>query len=162
MSMKVGIVMGSKSDLPTMERAAKVLTELEVEYEMRILSAHRTPKQAMEWAEGAQDRGVGVLICGAGMAAHLGGVVAAHTMLPVIGVPMNASLGGMDALLSIVQMPPGVPVGSVGIGSAGARNAAWFAVRILALQDAELRQRLKLAIENMTEKVLADDASIQS
>ena len=88
--------------------------------------------------------------------------MAAHTMLPVIGVPMNASLGGMDALLAIVQMPPGVPVGSVGIGSAGARNAAWLAVRILALQDLDLRKRLQNAIEEMTEKVLADDASIQS
>ena len=162
MSAKVGIVMGSKSDLPVMERAGKVLTDLGIGYEMRILSAHRTPKQAMAWAESAQERGIGVLICGAGMAAHLGGVVAAHTLLPVIGVPMNASLGGMDALLAIVQMPPGVPVGTVGIGSAGARNAAWLAARILALQDAELRQRLEQAIKDMTEKVLADDASIQS
>jgi len=162
MGMKVGIVMGSKSDLETMKRAATVLEELGIEYEMRILSAHRTPKQAMSWAESAQDRGVGVLMCGAGMAAHLGGVVAAHTLLPVIGVPMNASLGGMDALLATVQMPPGVPVATVGIGSAGARNAAWLAARILSLQDAELRQRLQAAIEKMTEKVLADDAAIQS
>ena len=159
---KVGIVMGSKSDLPTMERAGKVLDQLGIEYEMRILSAHRTPKQAMAWAESAQDRNVGVLICGAGMAAHLGGVVAAHTLLPVIGVPMNASLGGMDALLATVQMPPGVPVGTVGIGSAGARNAAWLAARILSLSDDQLRSRLQQAISEMTEKVLQDDASIQS
>ena len=161
MGMKVGIVMGSKSDLKTMERAAQVLEQLEIEFEMRILSAHRTPKQAMEWAENAQSRGVGVLICGAGMAAHLGGVVAAHTLLPVIGVPMNASLGGIDALLATVQMPPGVPVATVGIGSAGARNAAWLASRILSLQDLELQQRMKEAIANMTAKVLADDAAIQ-
>lgn len=159
--MRVGIVMGSKSDLPVVSKIGGVLDELGVEWEMRILSAHRTPAQAEEWARTAQERGIGVLICCAGMAAHLGGVVAAHSALPVIGVPINASLGGMDALLSIVQMPPGVPVGTVGIGSAGAKNAAWLAVRILALADAELAARLVAARKAMTEKVLADDADLQ-
>ncbi len=159
--MRVGIVMGSKSDLPVVSKIGGVLDELGVEWEMRILSAHRTPAQAEEWARTAQDRGIGVLICCAGMAAHLGGVVAAHSALPVIGVPINASLGGMDALLSIVQMPPGVPVGTVGIGSAGAKNAAWLAVRILALADADLAARLVAARKAMTAKVLNDDAELQ-
>ena len=159
--MRVGIVMGSKSDLPVVSKIGGVLDELGVAWEMRILSAHRTPAQAEEWARTAQERGIGVLICCAGMAAHLGGLVAAHSALPVIGVPINASLGGMDALLSIVQMPPGVPVGTVGIGSAGAKNAAWLAVRILALSDAELAARLVEARAAMTAKVLNDDAELQ-
>ncbi|MFT5683884.1 MAG: phosphoribosylaminoimidazole carboxylase PurE protein [Myxococcota bacterium] len=160
--MRVGIVMGSKSDLPVVSKVGVVLDELGVEWEMRILSAHRTPAQAEEWARTAQDRGIGVLVCCAGMAAHLGGVVAAHSMLPVIGVPINASLGGIDSLLSIVQMPPGVPVGTVGIGSAGAKNAAWLAARILALSDPALAARLIVARQAMTDKVLADDAELQA
>jgi len=160
--MRVGIVMGSKSDLPIVSKIGVVLDELGVAWEMRILSAHRTPAQAEEWARTAQDRGLGVLICCAGMAAHLGGVVAAHSLLPVIGVPINASLGGIDSLLSIVQMPPGVPVGTVGIGSAGAKNAAWLAIRILALSDRGLAGRLIEARRAMTEKVLKDDAALQT
>jgi phosphoribosylaminoimidazole carboxylase PurE protein len=159
--MRVGIVMGSKSDLPVVSKIGGVLDELGVAWEMRVLSAHRTPAQAEEWARTAQDRGLGVLICCAGMAAHLGGVVAAHSLLPVIGVPINASLGGMDSLLSIVQMPPGVPVGTVGIGSAGAKNAAWLAARILALSDPALAARLVAARQEMTRQVLQDDAELQ-
>ena len=159
--MRVGIVMGSKSDLPVVSKIGGVLDELGIPWEMRILSAHRTPAQAEEWARTAQERGIGVLICCAGMAAHLGGVVAATSLLPVIGVPINAALGGVDSLLSIVQMPPGVPVGTVGIGGAGAKNAAWLAARILALSDPALAARLVEARKQMTAKVLRDDAELQ-
>ena len=157
----VAMAMGSKSDLPKMQKAANELTKLGIPFEMRVLSAHRTPAEAMAWASGAADRGVKVLICGAGMAAHLAGVVAAHSQLPVIGVPMNASLGGMDSLLATVQMPPGVPVATVGIDGAGAKNAAWLAARIIALSDAEVAATLAREIEAMRVKVLQDDQSIQ-
>ena len=160
MQAKVGIVMGSKSDLPIMQRAADVLKMMDIPYEIRVMSAHRTPHVTQTWAESAQENGLQVLICGAGMAAHLAGVVAAHTNLPVIGVPVNASLGGMDSLLATVQMPPGVPVATVGIGGAGAKNAAWLAVRILALGDAEVRERLAAEKQKMRDKVIADDQSL--
>ena len=160
MQAKVGIVMGSKSDLPIMQRAADVLKMMDIPYEIRVMSAHRTPHVTQAWAEAAQENGLQVLICGAGMAAHLAGVVAAHTNIPVIGVPVNASLGGMDSLLATVQMPPGVPVATVGIGGAGAKNAAWLAVRILALGDAEVRQRLAAEKQKMRDKVIADDQSL--
>ncbi len=159
--MRVGVVMGSRSDLPVMERVSTILDELGIDWEMRILSAHRTPAQAEQWARTAAERGIGVLICGAGLAAHLAGVVAAHSQLPVIGVPMSAALGGVDSLLSTVQMPPGVPVATVGIGSVGARNAAWLAARILALSDPVLSQRLAAARQAMTDKVLQEDAELQ-
>ena len=160
MTNRVGIVMGSKSDLSVMKKAAEILTSLEISFEMRVLSAHRTPNATQVWAESAQDRGLRVLICGAGMSAHLAGVVAAHSALPVIGVPVNASLGGIDALLSTVQMPPGVPVATVGVGGAGAKNAAWLAAKILALQDQDLSVRLESEKRKMREKVLADDKSL--
>ena len=160
MASKVGIVMGSKSDLPVMERAASVLELVGIEYEMRVLSAHRTPYETQKWAEGAQENGMKVLICGAGMSAHLAGVVSAHTPLPVIGVPVDASLGGVDSLLSTVQMPPGVPVATVGIGKAGAKNAAWLAAKIIALFDADVAQRVEAEKQKMRAKVLADDKSL--
>ncbi|MCP4808632.1 MAG: 5-(carboxyamino)imidazole ribonucleotide mutase [Proteobacteria bacterium] len=161
MSKTVGIVMGSKSDLPVMEAAGQVLDELGVSWEMRILSAHRTPEQAHEFAVTARDRGLKLIIAGAGMAAHLAGVMAGVSELPVIGVPLGASLGGFDSLLATVQMPPGVPVATVAVGKAGAKNAAWMAVRILALSDEDLRQRHLAARAAMTAKVLEADASIQ-
>ncbi|NOY28185.1 MAG: 5-(carboxyamino)imidazole ribonucleotide mutase [Oligoflexia bacterium] len=156
----VAIAMGSSSDLPTMQAAADLLDQLGIAVELRILSAHRTPVQAESFAEGAAGRGIKVLICGAGMAAHLAGVMAARTLLPVIGVPLASSLMGLDALLSTVQMPPGVPVATVAIGRAGAKNAAWLAARILALSDPGLAQRLAAARDELTDRVRAADAEL--
>ena len=141
---RVGIVMGSESDRPIMEEAAHVLSEFGVASEIAVRSAHRTPDAARQWAHGARRRGLQVIIAGAGGAAHLAGAMAAHSRLPVLGVPLASSpLGGFDALLSTVQMPPGVPVGTLGVGPWGARNAAFLAVRILALADAGLARRLE-------------------
>ncbi len=159
---QVGIVIGSASDLDTMEKAADALEELGVACEMRILSAHRTPEEVHEFVRGAPGRGIRVLIAGAGMAAHLAGVVGAATDLPVIGVPMNASsLNGLDALLSTVQMPPGIPVATMGIGSAGARNAGLFAARILALSDPTLAKRYRKFVQGQRDKVLKADEKLQ-
>lgn len=141
---RVGIVMGSESDRTVMEEAAKVLADFGVASEVAVRSAHRTPEAAARWARTARARGLEVLIAGAGGAAHLAGAMAAHSRLPVLGVPLASSpLGGFDALLSTVQMPPGVPVGTLGVGSWGARNAAHLALRILALGDAALARRLE-------------------
>ena len=138
----VGILVGSESDLPVMEQAAKVLTEFGVPYEMRVSSAHRLPDQTAEYAKRARERGIEVLIAGAGMSAHLAGVLAAHTTLPVIGVPLaSGALGGADALYSTVQMPPGIPVATVAIG--GARNAAYLACSILSVKYPELAQKIE-------------------
>ena len=143
MASHVAILMGSKSDLPRMEGASKVLDELEISYEVHVMSAHRTPDVVQAFASTAEEKGFKVLICGAGMAAHLAGAVAAHSLLPVIGVPLDASaLNGMDALLATVQMPPEIPVATVSIGSAGAKNAAVLAGRILALSDPGVAERL--------------------
>jgi len=139
----VGVVMGSKSDWEYMAAAAEVMTELKVAHETRVMSAHRTPDLTLEYSASAQARGLKAIIAGAGGAAHLAGVIAAKTILPVIGVPMpTTSLNGMDSLLSIVQMPKGVPVATMAIGKAGAANAGLFAAAILALQDAGLSERL--------------------
>ena len=141
-SLLVGVIMGSDSDLRVMREASNVLDELDVGYEVDIVSAHRTPKKLMEYSETAESRGLGVIIAGAGGAAHLPGMVAASTCLPVIGVPVNATaLDGMDALLSVAQMPAGVPVATVAID--GARNAGILAAQILALVDSDLAKRLK-------------------
>nr|WP_244147479.1 5-(carboxyamino)imidazole ribonucleotide mutase [Thermosulfurimonas dismutans] len=138
----VGILVGSKSDLPAVEKAQKVLEEFGVPYEVEVASAHRSPEKVRRYAETAEERGLKIIIAGAGLAAHLPGVVAAHTTLPVIGVPVAAGpLNGMDALLSIVQMPKGVPVATVGIGNM--ENAALLAVTILSLSDEKLRAKLK-------------------
>jgi phosphoribosylaminoimidazole carboxylase PurE protein len=153
--------MGSKSDLDVMNGAVEVLKELGIPYEVRILSAHRTPDEADRWATGAADRGVAVLICGAGMAAHLAGAVAGRTWLPVIGVPLEGGLGGFDSLLATVQMPPGVPVATVAVGKGGAKNAAWLAARIIALGDPDVRKRVRAAQVAMRDAVLAADRSIQ-
>jgi len=138
----VGIILGSKSDLPLMESCVKVLEELEIPHEVKVCSAHRNPRGVMEWASSARDRGLRVVIAAAGGAAHLPGVVAAWTDLPVIGVPVPTQhLGGVDSLYSIVQMPAGIPVATVAIGEAGAKNAAWLAARILGLDDTAVAGR---------------------
>jgi len=153
--IKVAIMMGSKSDLPVMEEAAKILNDFGVSNEMRVLSAHRTPKETAEYAEGLKPNGVNVVICGAGASAALSGVVAAHTTLPVIGVPIDATaLNGMDALLSTVQMPPGVPVGAVAVGKAGAKNAALLALRIMGVTDQEITKKLEKFREDQKKKIL--------
>ncbi|HEX4154020.1 MAG TPA: 5-(carboxyamino)imidazole ribonucleotide mutase [Acidobacteriaceae bacterium] len=152
---QVGIIMGSRSDWPTLEHAAKVLDELGVPYEAEVVSAHRTPDRMMEYAATAEGRGLRVLIAGAGGAAHLPGMVAAKTRLPVLGVPVQThALQGIDSLLSIVQMPGGVPVATFAIGAAGAKNAGLFAAAILALQDARLARALDAFRRAQTDAVL--------
>jgi len=158
MNARVAIVMGSSSDETTMHAAVETLAGLGVETETRVLSAHRTPDALREWVASLEPRGVRVVICGAGGAAHLAGAVAAQTTLPVIGVPLqapNAIAGGLDALLSTVQMPRGVPVATVAVGEAGAANAGILAAQILATSDAELGQRVRKLREGMAAKVLA-------
>jgi len=157
-SLRVAIVMGSASDEPTMRAASETLLGLGIESETRVLSAHRTPHALREWVETLEPRGVRIVICGAGGAAHLAGAVAALTTLPVIGVPLvapNAIGGGLDALLSTVQMPRGVPVATVAVGEAGAANAGILAAEILATADEELAGRLRILREGMAAKVLA-------
>jgi phosphoribosylaminoimidazole carboxylase PurE protein len=138
----VAIVMGSQSDLPVMGETAKVLADFQVPYEMTVISAHRSPERTAEYAKKASGRGVEVIIAGAGGAAHLAGMMAAHTILPVIGVPLESSLMGLDSLLSTVQMPAGVPVATVALGKAGARNAGILAVQILSGKHGELKKSL--------------------
>jgi 5-(carboxyamino)imidazole ribonucleotide mutase len=152
----VGLIMGSRSDWETMRHAAETLEALEIPFEQRVVSAHRTPDLLMEYAAGAEERGLRVLIAGAGGAAHLPGMAAAKTMLPVLGVPVESkALSGMDSLLSIVQMPAGVPVGTLAIGRAGAVNAALLAASILAGSDAGLAARLRVWRERQTSEVLS-------
>ena len=156
--VKVGIVMGSTSDKMVMDETCKLLSEFGIEYEVRILSAHRTPDEAISYARGAYDRGLKVLIAGAGGAAHLAGVLAGVTTLPVIGVPMSTNLmGGLDSLLSIVQMPAGVPVATVAVGKSGAKNAAVLALTILGLSDESYHQKLVEYKESMRQAVLANN-----
>ncbi|MDR1500719.1 MAG: 5-(carboxyamino)imidazole ribonucleotide mutase [Tannerellaceae bacterium] len=152
MTALVSIIMGSASDMPVVEKAAALLDEMEVPFEMHALSAHRTPAEVEAFAKGAISRGIKVIIAAAGMSAHLGGVIASMTILPVIGVPVNASLGGIDALLSTVQMPPGVPVATVGVN--GALNAAILAVQILSIADPELGDRLVAYKEDLKRKIV--------
>lgn len=154
---RVGLIMGSRSDWETMEEAAKILDLLEVSYEARVVSAHRTPDRMTEYAKTAQGRGLKVIIAGAGGAAHLPGMVAAMTTLPVLGVPVrSASLSGQDSLLSIVQMPKGVPVGTLAIGPAGAANAGLLACAILALNDPALSERLSAWRQAQTDAIAHD------
>jgi len=153
----VGIIMGSKSDWATMRLASETLAELGVAHECRVLSAHRTPGATVEYVGAAESRGIEVLVAAAGGAAHLAGVVAAHTLLPVLGVPMeSAALNGLDSLLSTVQMPAGIPVGTLAIGKPGATNAALLAVAILAGRRPDLRQKLRAFREEQTAKVLKE------
>jgi 5-(carboxyamino)imidazole ribonucleotide mutase len=153
----VAVIMGSKSDWETMQRATDVLDELEVPYEAKIVSAHRTPDLLFEYVGAAQGRGIRVIIAGAGGAAHLPGMAAAKTVLPVLGVPVKSrTLAGLDSLLSIVQMPKGIPVGTLAIGDAGAANAALLAAAILALSDAGLSERLEAYRARQTRAVLGE------
>lgn len=159
----VGILMGSDSDLPTMQEAVKILQDFGIPLEVRICSAHRTPDRLAGYARQAEGRGLRVLIAGAGGAAHLAGVLAAHVTVPVIGVPMEAGpLHGLDALLSTVQMPGGIPVATVAIGRAGARNAALLAVQILALSDRRLQRKLRTYRARMAAEVAAKDQKVQA
>jgi 5-(carboxyamino)imidazole ribonucleotide mutase len=155
----VVIAMGSSSDLSAMQPAADVLGELGVPVEVRVVSAHRTPERALELARAAAGRGVKVMICGAGGAAHLAGVIAAHTTLPVIGVPLNRSLDGLDSLLATVQMPPGVPVATVGVDAA--QNAGLLAAQILGLSDASLGEKIARRRDATAAKVAADDDEVR-
>lgn len=158
----VGIIMGSKTDLDTLQGAVEILREFGVEHEVRVLSAHRTPEAVLEWSSTAESRGLEVLIAAAGGAAHLPGVVAAKTILPVLGVPVpSTTLGGADALLSIVQMPKGVPVGTLAIGKSGAANAALLAVAIMAGKRPELREKLRAWRKARAEEVVKADASVR-
>ena len=153
----VGIIMGSKSDLETMQESMKVLDELQISYEEHVVSAHRTPDKMFEYAELARERGIKVIIAGAGGAAHLPGMVAAKTTLPVIGVPVQSrTLNGIDSLLSIVQMPGGIPVATVAIGKAGAKNAGLLAASILSTSNATITKKLDEYREEMTESVLKE------
>jgi 5-(carboxyamino)imidazole ribonucleotide mutase len=153
--------MGSDSDLPVMESALETLTKLEIPFEVKVTSAHRTPQATHAYVTEADSRGCGAFICAAGMAAHLAGAVAAATTKPVIGVPINASLDGLDSLLSTVQMPGGIPVATVAIGKAGAKNAAYLAGQILATADQALAQRLRDDRQANAEAVIAKDAALQ-
>ncbi|PEJ59666.1 MULTISPECIES: 5-(carboxyamino)imidazole ribonucleotide mutase [unclassified Bacillus (in: firmicutes)] len=157
----VGVIMGSTSDWETMQHACDVLEELNVSYEKRVVSAHRTPDLMFEYAESARERGIKVIIAGAGGAAHLPGMVAAKTTLPVIGVPVQSkALNGLDSLLSIVQMPGGVPVATVAIGKAGATNAGLLAAQILSIQDQEVYKALETRRENTTKQVLESSETL--
>lgn len=154
----VSIIMGSTSDLPVMEKAAKFFDEMEIPFEMNALSAHRTPDEVEQFAKKASERGVKVIIAGAGMAAALPGVIAANTVVPVIGVPIKGMLDGLDALLSIVQMPPGIPVATVGVN--GAQNAAILAAEMLALADEKLAAKLKAYKEGLKQKIVKANADL--
>jgi 5-(carboxyamino)imidazole ribonucleotide mutase len=155
----VNILMGSKSDWEVMKNASDTLNQFGVAHESRVLSAHRTPKETTAYVSGAEERGVEVVIAAAGGAAHLAGVCAAHTLLPVLGVPMESKLMGLDSLLSTAQMPGGIPVGTLAIGKAGAVNAALLAVAILANKDPELRKKLKQFRDDQAEKILKEKLS---
>jgi 5-(carboxyamino)imidazole ribonucleotide mutase len=149
---QVSIIMGSTSDLPVMEEAAKILNNLEIPFEMNALSAHRTPDEVEKFAKSAEANGIKVIIAAAGMAAHLPGVIAAMTPVPVIGVPIKASLDGWDSILSILQMPPGIPVATVGVNAA--KNAGLLAAQILSVGDAELRNRFKINKNELKQKIV--------
>ena len=155
---KVGIIMGSDSDLPVVEKAINVLKDFEIPYEVHIYSAPRTPEQAREFAINARDNGYGTIICAAGMAAHLAGAIAANTTIPVIGIPIKSSLDGLDALLSTVQMPSGIPVATVAIN--GAANAAFLAAEIISLSDDNLAKKLDARRKSDADVVLAKDAKV--
>jgi len=158
----VGIIMGSDSDLAVMQEAAKVLKQFEIPYEIGVYSAHRSPHRTLEYVRSARERGLKLIIAGAGSSAHLAGVTAAETTLPVIGIPIDSSpLSGLDSLLSTVQMPPGVPVATMGVGNSGATNAAVFAVQILALGDERLAGRLAEYKDQLEKSVAEKSKKIQ-
>ncbi len=158
---KVALLMGSKSDFPVVKPAVKVLKDFGVETEVRVISAHRTPEEAHEFAAGAKERGVEVIVCAAGKAAHLGGVIAAFTTLPVIGLPVKTDMmGGLDSLLSIVQMPSGIPVATVGVN--GGENAGLLALQILGVKYPEIAEKLTAYKLAMKQKINADDAALSA
>jgi len=158
--MKVSIVIGSDSDMPVMEDAVKILDEFRITYELKILSAHRTPEELRSYVKEAEDSGTELFIAAAGGAAHLAGVIAAYTTLPVIGVPMDSPLMGFDSILSMLQMPPGVPVGVMSKGSWGAKNAGIFAAQILSLKYPELKEKLKQYKQKMASNVLEKNKNV--
>ena len=158
----VSVLMGSDSDLPIMEASFEILRKFNIPFEVKVTSAHRTPKATHDFVTDADKRGCVAFICAAGMAAHLAGAVSATTLKPVIGVPINGSLDGLDSLLSTVQMPGGIPVATVAIGKAGAKNAAYLAAQILSLADEALSERVKKERAANSEKVQAQDAALQS
>lgn len=160
MTAKVSIIMGSTSDLPVMEKTAKVLDELEIPFEINALSAHRTPEEVEKFSKNAEAAGIKVIIAAAGMAAHLPGVIASMTTLPVIGVPINASLDGLDSLLAIVQMPPGIPVATVGIDAA--QNAGILAAQMLALSDENLSLKMKAFKESLKSKIVKANEDLKN
>jgi 5-(carboxyamino)imidazole ribonucleotide mutase len=160
MEAKVSIIMGSTSDLPVMEKAAQVLNDLEVPFEINALSAHRTPEEVEKFAKSAKDKGIQVIIAAAGMAAHLPGVIASMTTLPVIGVPIKASLDGLDALLAIVQMPPGIPVATVGIN--GAQNAGILAAQMIAVGDKALQEKLLKFKSDLKSKIVKANEELKA
>jgi phosphoribosylaminoimidazole carboxylase PurE protein len=158
----VGIIMGSDSDLPTLDEATKVFKQFEIPYEIGVYSAHRSPHRTADYVRTARERGLKLIIAGAGASAHLAGVTAAETTLPVIGVPIDSSpLSGFDALLSTVQMPPGVPVATMGVGKSGATNAAIFAIQVLALSDERLTQKLAEYKEKLEKTVAEKSKKVQ-
>lgn len=157
----VAILMGSDSDFPVMESAIAILKKFDIRFEVKVSSAHRTPEATHNYVKDADQRGCAVFICAAGMAAHLAGAVAANTLKPVLGVPINSSLDGLDALLSTVQMPAGIPVGTVAIGKAGAKNAAYLATQIMGASDAAIHAKLVAERQENAEIVMAKDAAIQ-
>lgn len=159
MEPKVSIIMGSTSDLPVMEKAAKILNDMQIPFEMNALSAHRTPEEVEKFAKGAVDKGIKVIIAGAGMAAHLPGVIAAMTPIPVIGVPINASLDGLDALLAIAQMPPGIPVATVAVN--GAQNAGILAAQIIATGDEKIFKATVDFKEGLKQKIVKANLDLQ-
>ncbi len=159
----VGILMGSDSDWPKINKVADALNEFEIEFEVNVMSAHRTPQAVAQYANAAADRGIKVLICAAGGAAHLAGVVAAHTTLPVLGLPVATDvMGGIDSLLSTVQMPGDIPVATFAVGSGGARNAGLFAVHILALSDPQLAKRLRQFRESLAAKIQKKNQALRA
>lgn len=160
MTARVSIIMGSTSDLPIMEKAAKVLNDFKIPFEMHALSAHRTPEEVEEFAKNASARGIKVIIAAAGMAAHLPGVIAASTIVPVIGVPISASMMGMDALLAIVQMPPGIPVATVGVDAA--MNAGLLAVQMLSVDDDNLKDALYDYKQNLKSKIVKANEELKN
>jgi 5-(carboxyamino)imidazole ribonucleotide mutase len=157
----VAILMGSDSDFPTMQATTEVLSSLDIPFEVKVTSAHRTPERTFAYVRDAQERGCEVFICAAGLAAHLAGTVAAHTIKPVIGVPLDAGLNGLDSLLSTVQMPGGIPVACVAIGKAGAQNAGFLSAQMLALKDPQIAKRLQTQREDNAKKIAAKDAALQ-
>jgi len=160
---KIAVIMGSDSDMDVMSAGIDLLKQFDIATEVRILSAHRTPEKAARFAQSARENGIKIIIAGAGMAAHLAGALASRTSLPVIGVPLvsGAGLGGVDALFSTVQMPPGVPVATMALGKAGAKNAALFAIQILALSDDALQAKLVQFRQQQQEAVIQKDAALQ-